>query len=219
MTRIHVVCEGQTEETFIREVMYDYFIRNDIYLNPFLVRTSAVSKGGVVKYSKIKPQLERKCLEDKTAYVTTMFDLFRLPKDFPGKSTMPPSADPFEKANYLEQQLGNDIGHNNFIPNLLVHEFEGLLYSDPQAFSNWFDSEAVSHLTNERQNFKSPEHINDGPETAPSKRIVKRCPDYEKPHHGSLIALEIGIDKIREECMHFDTWLNRLSNLSGDNDL
>lgn len=66
-----------------------------------------------------------------------------------------------------------------------------------------------------RRAFPSPEHINDGPKTAPSKRILQCCPAYEKPFHGSLIAIDIGIDRIRKECRHFDAWVRRLEDIAG----
>jgi hypothetical protein len=142
-----------------------------------------------------------------------MLDLYGLPKDFPGKSSIPTTANLFEKAEYLEQQMGVDIGLQNFIPNLLVHEFEGLLYSNPQAFVEWFDQNIVEQLQRERESFSSPEHINDSPITAPSKRILRCCPGYDKPLHGSLIAMDIGLDTIRKQCQHFDKWLTRLENI------
>ncbi len=214
MMRVHVFVEGQTEETFVKELLYEYFQEKNIYLNPILVKTSATGKGGVVRYAKIKPQLQRKCLEDSTAIVTTMFDLYALPGDFPGSDSLPKTSDPFQKAEYLEIEMGKDIGHENFIPNLLVHEFEGLLYSHPQAFAGWFDESVVGILQAERDVFPSPEHINDSPMTAPSKRIRKCCEGYDKPLHGSLLAIDIGLDRIRGECQHFDQWLLRLEHIA-----
>ncbi|MEH2366745.1 DUF4276 family protein [Nostoc sp.] len=217
MIRIHVFVEGQTEETFVKEVLCEHLQRKDIYLNPILVRTSSTTKGGVVSYAKIKPQLNRKCLEDGSAFVTTMFDLYRLPNDFPGSSSLPSTNDPFQKAEYLEQQMSADIKHKNFLANLLVHEFEGLLYSNPQAFLAWFDQSIVDSLQAERNLFISPEHINEGPTTAPSKRIIRCCLGYEKPLHGSLIAMDIGLDTIRQQCQHFNQWLTRLENINDGN--
>lgn len=213
MIRINVFVEGQTEETFVRELLYSHFQQQNIYLNPILVKTSNTGKGGVVSYAKIKPQLSRKCLEDQTAFVTTMFDLYALPIDFPGFNSIPSTTDPFVKAQYLEQEMGKDIRHKNFIPNLLVHEFEGLLYSNPKAFSGWFENSAVSILEAQRNAFISPEHINDSPITAPSKRIIACCGGYEKPLHGCLIAIDIGLDVIRQQCQHFNQWLTQLENI------
>jgi hypothetical protein len=38
-------------------------------------------------------------------------------------------------------------------------------------------------------------------------------PSYEKPLLGALAALEIGLEKIRAECPHFDGWVRRLESL------
>ncbi|WP_353932671.1 DUF4276 family protein [Okeanomitos corallinicola TIOX110] len=206
MIRVQIFVEGQTEETFVRELLYNHFLQQNIYVNPILL-------GGAVTYGKIRKELSRKCSEDSTAFVTTMLDLYGLPKDFPGKSSIPSTNNPFEKAEYLEKQMGVDIGTQNFIPNLLVHEFEGLLYSNPQAFLGWFDQSVVEILESERKLFPSPEHINDSPITAPSKRILRCCPGYDKPLHGSLIAMDIGLDTIRNQCQHFDKWLTKLENI------
>jgi len=206
MIRVNIFVEGQTEETFVRELLYDHFLQQNIYVNPILL-------GGAVTYGKIRKELYRKCSEDSTAFVTTMLDLYGLPKDFPGKNSIPITSNPFHKAEYLEKQMGTDIGYQNFIPNLLVHEFEGLLYSNPQSFLGWFDQNIVEQLQRERESFPSPEHINDSPQTAPSKRIFRCCPGYDKPLHGSLIAMDIGLDIIRNQCQHFDKWLTRLENI------
>ena len=61
--------------------------------------------------------------------------------------------------------------------------------------------------------YDSPEHINDSPITAPSKRILRCCPGYDKPLHGSLIAMDIGLDTIRKQSQHFDKWLTKLENI------
>lgn len=213
MTRVHIFVEGQTEETFVRDLLIPYFAPRQIYLNSILVKTSASGKGGVVNYAQIKTQLERKCLEDKAAFVTTMFDLFRLPKTFPGVESSLAIADPLAKASLIERQIEQDLGYDNFFANLIVHEFEGLLYSNADCFADWF-SGALPVLRKDMLAAASPEHINDGPTTAPSKRILRACPGYEKVLHGPLIATSIGLEVIRSKCVHFDAWLNSISKLA-----
>jgi hypothetical protein len=61
----------------------------------------------------------------------------------------------------------------------------------------------------------TPEHINNNPNTAPSKRILKIYPEYNKVLDGYNIAKFIGIDKIRVECRHFDKWLSKLEHIIG----
>jgi hypothetical protein len=97
------------------------------------------------------------------------------------------------------------------IPFIQMYEFEALLFSDTKAFAEGIDNpELESALQQIADAFDTPEHINDSPQTAPSKRIVKLMYDYEKPLMGGLAALEIGLDTIRRECRLFDDWLLRL---------
>ena len=58
-----------------------------------------------------------------------------------------------------------------------------------------------------------PEEINDRPETAPSKRIIKYFSSYQNPLHGCLVALDVGLDTMRARCPHFAQWLKKLEQL------
>ena len=211
MTRIHIFCEGQTEDVFVREVLHAHFQPMGIWLNPIIVRTGPQGKGGVVSYGKIKWQVEKKCKEDQNAWVTTLLDFYGLPKDFPAMNTLGSSVD---RAKMVESAFQDDIGKRNFVANLVVHEFEGLLFSAPEAFGDWFDDvKTVSALKQIRNQYETPEDINDGKITAPSKRILKICEKYDKTMHGSLIAQDIGLPTIRQECPMFDQWIKRLEAL------
>ena len=211
MTRIHVFCEGQTEDVFVREVLGPYFQHMDIWLNPIIVRTGPRGKGGVTSYGKVKWQVKRKCKEDRSAWVTTLLDFYGLPSDFPA---MDSGGSSLARAEAVESAFQTDINQSNFISNIVVHEFEGLLFSDPTAFAEWFDdANIVDELTSIRNGFTTPEDIDDGPTTAPSKRILAACDTYDKVLHGSLIALDIGLDTIRRECQRFDGWVKRLEEL------
>jgi hypothetical protein len=63
--------------------------------------------------------------------------------------------------------------------------------------------------------YQTPELINDGQQTAPSKRIMDQFPDYEraKSTFGPLLAEHIGLQVIRSKCPHFNKWLSRLESL------
>jgi hypothetical protein len=217
MSRLYLLVEGQTEETFVRELLTPHYARMGLYITPIIVSTSPGHKGGVVSYGKIKPQISRLCKQDDHASVSTLFDLYALPGNFPGKATdtYPTQGTGEQKAVFLEAQLALDINETNFIPNLMVHEFEALLFVKPEAFRDWTDSQKlVDSLTAIVMAYETPEHINDGPQTAPSKRIAKLMPEYEKTFHGPLIAAEIGLDSLRQACPHFNNWLLRLEQLA-----
>lgn len=215
MTSLYVFVEGQTEEAFVKKLLRPIYKNRGLELIPLLIWSSPGQAGGVHRYAKMKPQIERQCKQDAEAHVTTLFDLYGLPGSFPGKNSTsyPSSGSGRRKALFLEHAWADDIGRSNFIPNLLVHEFEALLFSDIGAFELWADKEKSLKPLRAISKSTAPEDINDGPQTAPSKRILAALPNYRKAFHGPLIAGEIGLDAIRAKCPHFDGWLRKIDSL------
>ncbi len=74
-------------------------------------------------------------------------------------------------------------------------------------------AELTDSLEKIRHKFSSPEEINDSELTAPSKRIFALFPEFEKPIHGTFGAMEIGLEKIRQECPLFSQWLTKIESL------
>ena len=224
MIRIYVLCEGQTEESFVKELLFPYFFQYDITLIPIICLTkreySGVKyRGGVSKYEKIKKELIMLCKSHPSEYVTMMFNFYRMPLDTPGFSSIPYFGNQImEKAIYVEDKIKQDIKERNFIPNILMHEFEGLLFSSPVAFSYCnLSTDILDQMREIRNEFESPEHINDGINTAPSKRILALYPAYNKVADGVNIAKDIGLSKISAECCHFAAWLDKIMSLGSNN--
>ncbi len=115
--------------------------------------------------------------------------------------------------NKLESALGPGP-MRRFIPYIQMYEFEGLLFSHPENLACGINQDALQpQFQKIRDAFGSPEEINDSAATAPSKRIERLYSAYDKPVHGSLAAMEIGLDVIRQECHRFDSWLKTLEAL------
>lgn len=216
MSRVYLLVEGQTEEAFVNELLMPHCARLGLYLQPIIVRTSPGYRGGVVSYAKVRPQIEKLCKQDARAHVSTLFDLYALPSDFPGKNqpAYGALASGQQKAQFLEAALGQDVAQPNFIPHLLVHEFEALLFTQMDAFAQWTDDDTVLEPLRAIAKKMAPEDINDSPHTAPSKRILAAMPGYQKTFHGPLIACDIGLDAIRAACPHFDHWLQVIEALA-----
>jgi hypothetical protein len=151
-----------------------------------------------------------------------MLDLYGLGGGFPGL-TSPPNLSGQEKAARIEHAIADDIGAEvpdlrpdvRFLPYLQVHEYEGLLFSNPAAFAT---SIGQGHLATQfqeiRDDFRTPEDINDDPNTAPSKRVLGLYPSYRKVVRGTVAAKAIGIERMRQECPHFREWIERLEALA-----
>ena len=72
---------------------------------------------------------------------------------------------------------------------------------------------AEEALSKVKASFETPEHIDDGEQTAPSKRLASLFPGYNKVLFGTRIIRDIGLQTVRSECPHFDKWLTRLEQL------
>ena len=71
MRRVCIVCEGQTEETFVRDVLAPAFYDLGLNLIPEMVETSPGHKGGALKYDRVKRHL-RNTLRQNSAPVVTI---------------------------------------------------------------------------------------------------------------------------------------------------
>jgi hypothetical protein len=145
-----------------------------------------------------------------------MVDLYGLPGNFRGMKECRKIADLFSRIEFLEARLREDVSNDRFVPYIQIHEFEALLFSSTDDFSAVFpDSVAeLKRLGQVRAEFQSPEHINDGAKTAPSKRICKIFPAYAKTSYGLTIAKAIGLARMRDECKHFNDWIEALFKLA-----
>ena len=219
MKHVFVYVEGQTEETFVRDMLGPYLQSFDLYLTPILARTKrskagTVFKGGIVSYTQVRRDILRLLHDTSIIALTTMIDYYGLPENFPGKSTLP-TGSCYERVEYLEDKFREDINHPRFMPFLTLHEFEALLFVAPDQIEAAFPARQLRcTLCTEANQFSSPEEINEGQDTHPAARIRKYIPAYRKAVHGPLIAARIGLDKMREKCPHFARWIARLESLA-----
>ena len=222
MTGVVVVCEGQTEEAFVKQTLAPALATRHVLLQPRLIRTSRRSAGGALTRGRVLRFLRNTLRERADIYVTTFFDLYGLSVDFPGRSKGVTLVNPHDQAAAVEAEFHATVVRevkcrpDRFLPHIQPYEFESLLFSDPSRFAtvepDW--QRFVSELENARQSARTPEHVNDGPDTHPSARLARLLrPRYNKVRHGTAVSAKIGIDRIRAECRRFDAWLARIEAL------
>ena len=222
MTEVVVVCEGQTEEAFVNQTLAPALATRLVLLQPRLVRTSRHSAGGALSGERVLHFLRNTLRERADIYVTTFFDLYGLSADFPGRPKGVALGNPHDQAAAVEAEFHATVVHevkcrpDRFLPHIQPYEFESLLFSDPSRFAtvepDW--QRFVGELENARRSARTPEHVNDGPNTHPSARLARLLrPRYNKVRHGTAVSARIGIDRIRAECRHFDAWLTRIEAL------
>lgn len=225
MKRLLVHVEGQTEETFVNEVLAQHLLDCGFEDVAARIIGSARIRCGIPAWQSALDDLVRQIKQSPGCCHTTLVDYYRLPtsksRAWPGRVEAnrvpyPKKAGTVESAIFaaVEEELEMELPPTRFIPFVLMHEYEGLLFSDCEKFARGIERpELEEELQEIRDQFNTPEEINDSPETAPSKRVEKLVAGYEKPLMGTLAALEIGLEVIREECPHFNDWLTRLEKL------
>lgn len=223
---LHILCEGQTEERFVKEVLSPYLQQFNIYPKPILLLTSKKknARGGMLSYAQAKRDLTilQKQFRDNNSehhMFTTMFDYYALPDDFPGVEESMDIQNVRSRISFLEDKFAEELGSGDFIPYIQLHEFEALLFVDICKLQTEYplSSEKIQALKKETDIYGDPEMINNSPDTAPSKRIIAALAQdyhYNKVQSGAAITSAIGIENLLEKCQHFNEWINKIKLLS-----
>jgi hypothetical protein len=217
---VYVIVEGQTEESFVSGPLAEALWVRQVYVIPIILGVPG-HRGGRTNYARVEKDIRTQLKQDQGAYCTTMIDYYGLGGGFPG-TPVPPHLGNIQKVEHIERAIKEDVCARmpefrpdiRLIPYLSLHEYEGLLFSDPDAFARSIGQPALATLLHQvRGDFPTPEDINNDPQTAPSKRVVDIYPAYKKVIEGALAARAIGTQKMRQECPHFRDWLAKLEAL------
>lgn len=203
MKRLLVLVEGSTAERFVNLVLREHLLARSVAAIPRILFTKRVDngpnfKGGVVSWDQINRDLRNLLGDTNAAGITTLIDYYRLPEDVPGMSTRKGS--PATRATHVENAIASQFNDRRLRPFLMLHEFEAMLFTDIKKWQHRFDdAAAIARLKHDVAGL-APEDINETPQGAPSKRILRWLEAYEKPFHGPDALKDIGLDEIREAC-------------------
>lgn len=221
MREATILVEGQTEEAFVNRVLGPHLARFGVWTTPVLLETSrspaGVKRGGgVSKWAKVDQDVRRLLGASHQVFVSTMLDYFRLPDDAPGFSDKPKSGR--DAVGHIERAIASSIQDGRLVPYLSLHEFEALLFVDPSAVATQAGQAATLAPALRRivAECGGPEAIDDGPLTAPAKRLRAAWPGFSKVTDAVEILCRIGIAALREECPHFGEWVKELERRAGE---
>lgn len=223
MVRLHLFVEGPTEQTFADKVLKPHLAHFGVSMhNPALIahayKKGKFHKGGGRNFLAMQKDILTRLKEDSGSdvFFTTMIDLYALPANFPGIEEAENLRHlPDKRVEALEKFWLDETEDRRFIPFIQLYEFEAYLFSDVSLFASVFENAEpkISALRKVTDQVSSPELINDGQHTHPSKRISDQFPEFVKPVDGPQIAERIGLENIRSKCPHFNGWLERLEKL------
>ena len=228
--RLIIICEGQTEANFINQVLFPY-LHEKLEIEAILVKTGenpsgGDAKGGALTYARYSNEVCNLIsrLDGNRLFITSFIDLYALDSSFPGFNESLRIQNPKQRVEFIESKVFESCTKKykllyNFIPFIMLHEYETLLFTDIQQLDWEFmedeDEAKIISLVEQAASFNSPEEINYGTKTAPSKRIIAQFPNYErlKKTVGVAMAERIGLTAMRQKCPHFNDWLSRLETL------
>lgn len=218
MKRIVMICEGETEQTFAKTNLLNHFVSKNIHLQTPRIKAS---NGGIVKWDKLKDQIERHLKAEPEAYITTFIDYYGLYEkyQFPKWNEAHNFSDKNQCMDFLENAMLQSINpafQNRFIPYLQLHEFEGLLFSDIEVIKNQIPAEdlvGLKELEETFANYPNPEMINNNRNTSPSRRLERIIKGYNKVVYGDILSAAIGLARIRTKSPRFNNWLCLLESI------
>jgi hypothetical protein len=224
MVRLYFYVEGQTEQEHVARVLTLHLARFGVQVMGAVLAASGrrhrqVSRGGGRRYQPMRNDLGNLLRQDARpdARFTTMFDLYALYSGFPAWDEAEKQRHiPQERVLTLERAFAADVGDPRFIPHIQLYEFETILLCEPGHLALVYEhSDAGIAALQAAVAATSPELVNDGETTAPSKRIIAQFPQYsgQKTTVGAELAQCVGIDTTRSLCPHFDHWLKTLESL------
>lgn len=203
MIRLAIVVEGRTEEEFVKKMLADHMQAKGVVVEPILLN-------GNVTVERLAAHMMR--LIWNFDNVTSLVDFC----GFRDKGTRTREQLQQLVGKRIDTSIGRAWDQSKAFAYVQQYEFEGLLFSDLAAFRNAINlpEESIEELQRVRSQFETPEDIDDGIDTAPSKRILKVMPRYQKVVYGPLIAMETTLNAIRGECPRFNAWVARMESLS-----
>ncbi len=218
--RLVVVVEGQTEEHFVTGVLGPHLLNHGVFAVATIVGTpkrrgsAPLNKGGG-SWTRWERDLRRLLgsQHQQDVRVTTLFDLYRLPTGFPGLEMHCADRDTTRRCHNLEAALAALFDDRRFIPYLQRHEFEALVLASLDSLGRLLDTASdlwgLSALSQEIAG-RGPEDVDDGADSAPSKRLLRHVSGYSKTVHGPLAVADTGLPALRAACPRFDIWVRLL---------
>lgn len=213
--RLHVLVEGQTEEAVVERVLRPVLEDRDVWVSYSILTTRRLAsgrkhRGGVSTWAKIERDVRALLGDTSLDVLTTMIDFYGLPADTPGLGDVPP-ADPYARVEHVEAALAASIGDARFRPHLVLHETEAWVLAAGPAVARRASRPALAgELAAVVDGCGGPELVDDGPETAPSKRLAALWPAYDKVVDGPAVIADAGVDRILAQCPHARRWLDSL---------
>ncbi|WP_378738718.1 DUF4276 family protein [Nocardia brasiliensis] len=212
--RLHFLVEGQSEEIVVNNVLGPYLADRGWTVSQSIVTTKRPAggpnhRGGVSSWTKVDREIKLLLRDSSIHVLTTLFDFYAFPPDAPGMADIPAGLTPLDRVIHVEHSLAAAAADSRFVPHLILHELESWVFAAAEQVGCLLPG-LTEQLVKDVRVAGGPELVNDGPDTSPSKRILHYCPQYSKTNDGPLAIADLGVEELRNQCPHFNSWLDTL---------
>ena len=221
MKHLYIIVEGETELEFVNRILIPYFIANGLCTQ---IQGLMISmKGGGHGFNNIehfKKTLRPLLSYENEPIITTMIDHYGIDseKKLPNYTNCVRELNVENRILCMEQSLTNAVNsikeYRNFIPNIVRHEMETLLFANPEAGFDLEDENIKKDVLAVCKEFPDIEDINCTPAGAPSKRLEKIYENHHQKYNKVAVGVDIaeltGIDIILQKCPRFKSWIDKV---------
>jgi hypothetical protein len=223
MKKLIIIVEGDSEDEFVKRILVPFFISKG--LPHYSIQSIIVTmKGGGHGYNNIEhlKNTIKPILHDRDKpIVTTLIDHYKLNSErkLPGYNNIARNLPINERLVKMEGLLNDAVQnirkYEYFIPYIQRHEFETLLFANPEDGFDLEDEPIKRDIVDLCSSYDSIEDINSTPEGAPSVRLgaiyAKHGRKYNKGADAVDIAELTTMEKILEKCPRFKNWIDTLT--------
>jgi hypothetical protein len=216
--QIAILVEGQTEAQFVSTVLGPFLLQSyGIYAQPIVVHTSRLADGTTFRggggWKHYELQLRTLLRSTNFRCVSVLIDFYGYPHDAPGANCCTRPHQPRTCAAVRAGAMADAISHQRFVSNIVLHEFETWVIAASLDRDNILGDRRVAEALRAEavEVSNDVELLNDSPQTAPSKRVFRRWPDYQKVTDGVAVIEEAGLQAVIDRCPGLRAWIDRLA--------
>jgi len=182
-----------------------------------IVKTSRLAdgttfKGGGMVWKHYENDIRRLLRSTHLHRVSILVDFYAYPRNAPGMNCCDRPHQPRKCTDLRIAAMADAIGDPRFVPHVVLHEFETWVIAAALGTSQVLgDGSVARRLQAEARSVDDDvELLNDSRQTAPSKRVLKCWPDYDKVIDGIEVIREGGLAAVMERCPGLSGWVDQL---------
>lgn len=221
MKHLYIIVEGKTELEFVNRLLIPYLVSRG--LKTHIQGLPIDMKGGGHGFNNIehfKKTIRPLLSHENAPFITTMIDHYGInsEKKLPNYLNCIKEIDVEKRIVCMENSLNQAVqsikNYDFFMPNIMRHEMETLLFAHPESGFDLESDKIKQGVLDICAQFPNIEDINSTPQGAPSKRLEKVFEKFGKKYNKGADAVDIaelsGIKIILEKCPRFKHWIEQL---------